>query len=409
MQGKLSEDYAIDIFNTFNSTGEPLTAFEILKSLVYKKAKANKEKRQQLAEDLNNIEASLNSMKMKKTKQNKYTDRLLLFLAMMYENLNERADKFSSFRDKKMLLDEISNKYKENIPDYIGRVCELHDFTLESWENSNNIFKSGEAYVCFEFLKSISHDRTIPILFKFAASEERDAVVKACVAFTCLWRGVAADAGTDRIDQQYKEITQALFSSGYNLEELKNAFRNCLAGKWHNKGGNRRMTRQEWVKEFASVNIYKRIKLARFVLFAAFHKATFDLQEGKFVKSKVNFITKDNYEEYDYKTIEHIVPQNYKTINMIGNLVLLPRTINAKAGKQNFAAKRKIYQQCLEKKDVGDGMPYLEILKEVVSYEDRYLDDKLHLNEEAIKERGERLGHAVWETLAEDWLGWKAA
>ena len=410
VQGKLSEDYAIDIFNTFNSTGQALTAFEVLKSFVYKKAEENQGR--YMADKLNEIEAKLNRMPMKRSKQTKYTDRLLLFLTMMHEDLHTK--KFASFRDKKRTLDTIANKYRGNIPDYIRSIYDLHEFTIEkiAWESSKitNIFKSSEAAVCFEFLKSISHDRTIPILFKFAASEERDAVVKACAAFTCLWRGVAADAGTDTIDQQYKLITEALFSKNHSAEDLKDTFRYHLTGKWQNKkGGYRHMTKQEWIKEFAAVNIYKRIKLARFILFVAFHKSTFDSYERRLVKAKLNFITTDNYREYDYKTIEHIVPQSYKAINRIGNLVLLPQAINAKAGKQDFVAKRKIYQQCLEKKDVGDGMPYLEILKEVVSYDDNYLDDNSHLNEEAIKERGERLGRAVWETLAEDWLSWKAA
>ena len=411
VQGNSSENYAIDIFNTFNSTGEPLTAFEVLKSFVYKKAEENQGR--YMTDKLNEIEASLNRMKMKRNKQIKYTDRLLLFLTMMHKELH--TDKFTSFRDKKITLDDIANKYRGNIPDYIRSIYDLHEFTIEkiAWEEprkSANIFKSSEAAVCFDFLKSISHDRTIPILFKFATSEERDAVVKACAAFTCLWRGVAADAATDRIDNQYKMITQELFSGNYSAEGLKNTFRDHLSGKWQNKKGDpRHRTRQEWIKEFAAVNIYKRIKLARFILFVAFHKSTFDSYERRLVKAKLNFITTDNYREYDYKTIEHIVPQSYKAINRIGNLVLLPQAINAKAGKQDFVAKRKIYQQCLEKKDVGDGMPYLEILKEVVSYDDSYLDENLHLNEEAIKERGERLGRAVWETLAEDWLSWKAA
>ena len=405
VQGDSSEDYAIDIFNTFNSTGEPLTAFEILKSLVYKETQE-----QEKADRLNKIEASLIKRKMKKTKQNKYTDRLLLFLSMIHNEL--KTDRFSSFRDKKVLLDKISNSNKliNNIPKYIDSICSLHEFTIENWEKSEgiNIFNtSSEAAVCFEFLKSIGHDRTIPILFKFSESGERDKVVKACAAFTCLWRGVAADAGTDRIDNQYKDITEKLFLKDYDAEELKNAFRECLANKWKNrKGGNRDMTRGEWIKEFADINIYKRIKLARFVLFVAFHKSVFDPDERSFVKSKFKFITRENYEEYDYKSIEHIVPQNHRTINKIGNLVLLPQSINTKAGKKDFVSKRNIYQQCLEKKDVGDSMPYLEILREVVSYDDNYLDENLHLNDAAIKERGERLGHAVWETLAEDWLGW---
>ncbi len=398
VQGELSEDYAIDIFNTFNSTGEPLTAFEMLKSRIYKKTQKEK-----IADRLNKVETSLSNMKMKKNKQNKYTDRLLLFLSMMHEELN--TDKFTSLRDKRVILDKISNEMEDKIPDYIDSICDIHNFIIENnWEKANgkSIFTTGEAAVCFEFLKSIAHDRVIPILFKFAENRERDEVVKACAAFSCLWRGVAADAGTDRIDNQYKNITEALFREGYDAAGLRNELRKCLLKKWKNRD----MTRGEWIKEFADINIYKRIKFTRFVLFVAFHKMHFDPETQAFVKSKLKFLTIQNYEEYDYKSIEHIVPQSYKTINRIGNLVLLPQKINAKAGKENFVSKRRIYEQCLERKDTGDGMPYLEILREVISYGDSYLDKNNHLNDEAIKKRGERLGHAVWETLAEDWLGW---
>ena len=56
VKGDRSEDYAIDIFNSLNSTGEPLTAFEILKSLVHKKFNDKKDVQKKLTEKFNKIE-----------------------------------------------------------------------------------------------------------------------------------------------------------------------------------------------------------------------------------------------------------------------------------------------------------------------------------------------------------------
>ncbi|MDE3269976.1 MAG: DUF262 domain-containing protein [Pseudomonadota bacterium] len=402
VQGKESENYAINIFNTFNSTGEALTIFEFFKSLVHRHLKEQK-----ITDKLNQIETSLDRIKMKKAKQTKYTDRLLLFLTMMNEELHKC--KFANFRDKRDTLDKIHKEHKESLHEYVNQAYNLSNFTIKNWETTDHTFDiNGEEGICLDFLKSIAHDRVIPTLFKFSDSTALGDVLKACVAFTCLWRGVAADAGTDRIDKQYETIIKELFKKDYAVTALRNALRKQFGKRWEDKkSGERDMTRDEWVKEFAEVNIYKRIKFARFMLFVAFHKSEFYNSAKEFVKSKKKFLNIENYKEYDYKTLEHIIPQSYKTINKIGNLTLLPQKINAKAGNKDFVSKRKIYEQHLESKDYGDGQPYLEILREVVSYnDDSYLDEQNHLNEEAIKERGQRLGHAVWQTLAEDWLGW---
>ena len=69
-----------------------------------------------------------------------------------------------------------------------------------------------------------------------------------------------------------------------------------------------------------------------------------------------------------------------------------------------FLKKREIYNECINQ-DPND-MPYIPILKEIVSYGEGNLDNN-YLSEQAIDARGERLGDSIWRTLAEDWLGWK--
>ncbi len=410
VQGKLSEDYAIDIFNTLNATGVPLTAFEILKSLSHKKTKQKDGEGNPETVRLNNIEGNLRDKKMKKVKQTKYTDRLLLFLSMMHKDL--KTEKFSTFRDKKAFLDNVSKTHAKCIPEYINTICTIHKFIIENWETPSKhrkLFKNnGEEAICFDFLQAINHDRTLPILFKFKDNRYSEDAVKACVAFTCLWRGVASDANTDRIDQQYKEVTEKIYQEEADIYELKKIFREHLRGKWKNmKGSQRDFTRETWVEDFAAVNIYKKIKLARFMLFMAFHESIFDHETCRLEKSKLKFLTANDYESNDYKTVEHIVPQRRKTINKIGNLILLPQEINSRASAKNFIDKKIIYQECLAKeKHEGDDLPYLRILREIVSYDDNDVDEHNDLNNQAITTRGIRLGNAIWDTIAEDWLAW---
>ena len=404
VQGMRSEDYAIDIFNTLNATGVPLTAFEILKSLAHKRT-VSKDSSNSEATKLNGVEQGIRHMK--KVKQTKYTDRLLLFMSMMHPELNR--EKLNSFRDKRNFLNDIDKNRHKSIPEFIDTVCAVHKFTIENWEVSSKhrkIFKDNdEQSICFDFLQSIGHDRTLPILFKFKDNHE---AVKACVAFTCLWRGVAADANTDRIDAQYKDLTEDLYSEDADLAGLKNKFRERLRNKWKTaKGGQRDFTRATWVEEFSNINIYKKIKLSRFMLFIAFHESIFNSDSCCLIKSKLKFLTSNNYHGNTYKTVEHIVPQSHKTINKPGNLILLPQNINSKAGKQKFIDKKRIYEDCLAKEQhEGDDLPYLRILREIVSYDEKDTDQHGHLNEQAIATRGERLGNAIWNTLANDWLDW---
>ena len=399
--GDNSEDYAIDIFNSLNSTGEPLTAFEILKSLIYKKFNNNIKNRDELTEKFNKIEKELEKKKFKKIKQNKYTDRLLLFINMMTEGL--QVESLSSFRDKRNLLDKIIKFSEEKIKNLIDLMYDLHKFILNNWENKKDPFEDKnldvESKLIFNFMQSISHDRVIPVLYYCNKNSlNLNEAIKICVGFTCLWRGGASDGGTDRIDNKYEKIIKEIYKEQHhNVENLKLSMLNILKKERNLKDN----PSDKWIDRFKDIDI-KKNQLARFLLFISFHKKDFDTKTQIMKVSQLKFLTTDNWNGKEYKTIEHIVPKSYKHINKIGNLILLPQNINSKAGNKSFSEKKEIYNQCLAA-DSGE-MPYIPILKEIVSYnpsEDSYLDDT------AIDKRGKRLGDSIWKTLAEDWLGWK--
>ena len=415
VQGQNAEDYAIDIFNSLNSTGEPLTAFEILKSLVHKRDK----RKGGAATVLSDIEKELEKKKMKKDKQNKYTDRLLLFLNLMTEGLKQ--DKFSKFRDKKKVLDIIGDKKKfdkDRLKDFVGETSKLHSFILSNWESKDrtNLFQAEDAQICFDFLKNIGHDRPLPILYHFhkittAEKENLDEVVKACSAFTGLWRGIASDGGTDRIDNKYADLIKNLsnIKTEEEISDLKKKMKDSLIERIMNKSIddiNEEDIKEKWVEKFKDIDIYKKSNLARFLIFIAFHNKYFDKDTNtKLLKGskQYKFLRWEEWQGDDYRTIEHIVPRAHKSIGKIGNLILLPQSINSRAANKKFIEKKEIYLRCLNP-EPSDELPYISILKEITSYGDTDTEEDGHLSERAIDKRGEILGLAVWDTLYQDWL-----
>ena len=405
IKGEDSEGYAIDIFNSLNSTGEPLTAFEILKSLIYKKFEKDSKLQKELNDKFNKIEHELNTIKMKKIKQNQYTDRLLTFINMMMVEL--QLQKLTTFRDKKKLLDKIYELEKDKIKNCVEMLHSLHEFIFKNWENRKDPLKDykeleEEHKIIFNFFQNNNHDRVIPVLYYFKDLNLGEAI-KLCAAFTCLWRGYSSDGGTDRIDQKYEELINELFEQKYSIDQLKGKIQKSL--KDRDKDLKPHLTKDNWVDKFKTVDIYKSKKLARFLLKIAFDRREFS--KPSFKKSKLRFLDRLNdWLGKEYKTIEHITPQEYKTIHKIGNLVLLPQKVNSKVRDKNFKDKKKYYEDCVETDP--NGMPYIPILKEIVSYnEDNELDDRGYLKEGVIDRRGKKLGESIWKTLAEDWLKWK--
>ena len=405
IEGDDSEDYAIDIFNSLNSTGEPLTAFEILKSLIHKHFKDNINLQQDLTKKFNKIEEELDKKRIKKVTQNKYTDRLLIFINMMNEKLH--LEKLSTFRDKKKLLDKLLTLRESNIKHCIETIYALHEFILHNWKNKKpNIIDDlePEVQIMFNFLQSINHNRIIPVLYKFKDSKrDLNDAIKLCVAFTCLWRGYSTDGGTDRIDNQYEKIIKILFQEEHTIQSLKNKIIQLL----EERDRHSKLNREEWINKFKNIDIYKQKTFARFLLYIAFNKRDFNDNTQSLNESKLTFLrTLTDWLSKDYKTIEHITPQGYKSVDKIGNLILLPQNINSKVGKKNFLDKKEVYEDCINKSP--NEMPYIPVLKEIASYgKVNDLDDNQYLKDEVIISRGEKLGNSIWQTLAEDWLGWK--
>ena len=115
---------------------------------------------------------------------------------MMTKDLQLKS--MTTFRDKKKFLDKILKLEKKKIESCMSTMFDLHDFILNNWENKKTPFAdqglSFESTIIFKFLQLIIHDRVLPVLYQFRKNpKELDEAIKACVAFTCLWRGYASD------------------------------------------------------------------------------------------------------------------------------------------------------------------------------------------------------------------------
>ena len=139
------------------------------------------------------------------------------------------------------------------------------------------------------------------------------------------------------------------------------------------------------------------------MLFIAYNQLHFEPEKGLQKGSGIDILTLHDWKNKDYKTIEHIIPQAERRqiishIHTLGNLTLLPQTLNSALGNKPFSEKLKEYRQFCSTEN-QDKYPYLPIIKHLAHYN--------HFNKKEIEERSGILSQFIWQTLAEDWLGWK--
>ena len=402
IEGESAEDFAINLFNTLNTTGEPLTAFEVLKSELYI-----------IDENLSNKIDVLQSHIIQKYMRRRkkvisHTGKLLLYLPLYRGDFQEGEYSLSDkkFKDQRGYLKSVLND--ESARSIVKDIESIDNFYSKYWLRSNSIeelSKKHDEQVCFQFLSELKHDRALPILIRFYEKnrESLGECVKICAAFSSLWRAFS-DGGTSGVDKAYKSISDISKTSNLKnpnakilSEELKSLFLDKLSSN------DAEEAKSKWLQKLKTSPIYKNQKLCKFLLFVAFNQALFDSAEGKIRKGKGVDIFNIHYWNYkDYKTIEHIIPKSDKEfighIHTLGNLTLLPQALNSSLGDKFFSNKLIEYIKFCEAENKNN-YPYLPVIKHIASYN--------KFGKEEIKERSEILAQFIWRTLAEDWLGWR--
>ena len=399
--GENSENFAINLFNTLNTTGQPLTAFEVLRSELYRIDR-------ELSEKINGIQSEIiKKYVFQRKKVVAHTGKLLLYLPLYRGDFREGAYTLSDkkFKDQRGYLTSVLND--ETAQSIVEDIEIINDFYSKYWLNPNSfdtLLKQDDERVCFQFLSELNHDRVLPILIRFYKNkrESLGKCVKICTAFSSLWRAFY-DGGTAGVDRAYKTLSSNLKTNEIDdlNKELKRLFLEKLSTKEATKGIEE--IKSEWLQKLKTSSVYKNQKLCKFLLFTAYNQAFFDSAANQLKKGKgVDIFNIHFWKHEDYKTIEHIIPKSDKKIighvHTLGNLTLLPQALNSALGDKPFSDKLKQYKNFCSSEN-EDKYPYLPVIKHIAAC------NQFEKNE--IEQRSKILSEFVWKTLAEDWLGWE--
>lgn len=413
ISGKESEDVSIDLFNIMNSTGEPLTGFEIFKSSIYQKDK-------NLGKQIEDIRNKIGKFyKHDRKKIMAHTGKLMLFLAIYrsdYEKLR------ISDTNSKIQKDYITKILKDSkaLQEICADFKKLYEFYFKTWLNkTNSCFKYEIAFI-FKFITTIKHTRVLPILCMFD-SEDRAEVIKICGTFSVIWRMFQKGA-TGGIDGEYVSLAKEL-KINPNLKTLKEILRKKLIKKEDLEKIKEDFKQNEalkkiWLKRIKDVPIYEKHKnLTRFLLFIVFDKL--DKNKANQVEipaeGKTNkMLTIENWnakgKPYDkYETIEHQIAQsnldkieNSFNVHGLANLEFASRKFNSVLGNKTLKDKNKIKKQALDPNDKN----YPDGYTNNSSIDDSF-NQKLDDLQKIYDDKAQLYGNITWKTLAEDWLAWK--
>lgn len=381
-----NEDYAFDMFESLNTTGEPLTAFETFKPRVINFEGLDKYEKSESHGHMAAVEEYLEGFTKTDEKQDA-TSRLIVTFA-----LAERGQKLSRrLSDQRRFFKDNFDRFPDEAKRaFVRSLSHCALFIQHSWSDAKfptikAAEKAGtdEVLLCLDVMRAIKHSIVLGPLVRFyseiqsadeggkaKAIEEFISATKAITAFSILWR--ASRRGTDNIDMHYRNLmaqgcvpvnmnalcrvdSDGNECSPPNADLLKEALRHILKSEGSIGG------KDEWVKAASRLPAYKNQKdITRFLLLAAAHDSTASKNEpGLTVAGKQNLLPLldiKTWRDACSQTVEHIAPEtpsdgwdsklyeDAEVIHRLGNLTLLPLPENASLGNGSWARKRLIFK-----------------------------------------------------------------
>ncbi|ULR53866.1 DUF262 domain-containing protein [Streptomyces deccanensis] len=394
VQGK-DEDYAFTIFESLNTTGEPLTAFETFLPRVVMAEKIQDYQDSDAHAYMKAVQGYLDRFDVGDKLQNATRDLLVTFaLAETGEKLSKRLP------DQRVYMRDTFEDHKDSAEDRSAYLRHLRDtaaFVGNAWEPANSSPRAlpgleatamtDTVKLCLAFLNSLNHTIAIAPLVRFyseavhadegEARTERIAefekAIKAIAAFTVFWR--ATRRGTGNIDSQYRAVMAGDSLTGIGPlarqravpDALKpdpivdaEALKKELAARLSDPklGGVPNLA--SFVAAASALPLYKISRpLTRFLLLAAYHDTIEDPESpGLIIQGKAGVascFTADGWADEPHFTIEHIAPQQAtggwdedfysekETVHKLGNLVLAPNAANASLSSRPWNEKKVLY------------------------------------------------------------------
>ena len=388
----LVEDYAFDMFEALNTTGEPLTAFETFKPRVITTEGHSAYKTSSSRDEMEKVEAYLERFEKAEERQ-KGTKDLLTAFALAEAGAKLGRDLRSQRRWLLSSYDNIKDAQKrKDFVVHLSKTAQLTDRVWDPISGSPNFGPigdlSGEARLSLAVLRDAKHHVVLGPLTRFyasavsahdrgtgkatkakkAAKGELEAALKAMAGFFALWRG--AYGSTNNIDRIYRTLMSSgasdvgvgPFARSHNVgntdvlssEALKNYM--CLALKERGLD-----TKDGWVSRASETPVYSHSQpLARFLLLAATHDTVPDDEKPGMVKEARDSVLKlldyDSWTSEAALSVEHVAPRTasdewegklynlVETIDRLGNLLLLPKAVNSSISNQSWKVKRACYR-----------------------------------------------------------------
>ncbi|MEV5449450.1 DUF262 domain-containing HNH endonuclease family protein [Streptomyces sp. NPDC052535] len=394
VQGK-DEDYAFTIFESLNTTGEPLTAFETFLPRVVMATKIEDYQGSDAYAYMKAVQGYLDRFDVGDKLQNATRDLLVTFaLAETGKKLSKRLP------DQRVYMRDTFERHKDSADDrsaYLRHLSDTAAFIGNTWEplpNTSRTLPGLEATVmtdtvklCLGFLNALNHTIAIAPLVRFYSEAvhadegeaktkriaEFEKAIKAITAFTVFWR--ATRRGTGNIDSQYRAVMAGDSLTGMgplarqwelpdeskpdptvNAELLKKELAARLTHPKHGAIPNL----ASFLADASALPLYSISRpLTRFLLLAAYHDTIEDAENpGLIVQGKAGLascFTADGWEDETHLTIEHIAPQQAtsgwdqefysekETVHKLGNLVLAPGAANTSLSSRPWTEKKVLY------------------------------------------------------------------
>jgi uncharacterized protein DUF262/uncharacterized protein DUF1524 len=467
VQGK-DEDYAFTIFESLNTTGEPLTAVETFLPRVVMAEGIEHYQGSDAHKHMTEVQSYLNRFDVGDKLQNATRDLLVSFA------LVETGKKLAKrLPDQRIYMKDTFDRHKDIDDDraaYLRHLSDTAAFVGATWDPASgsrqlvgldSTAMTDTVKLCLAFLKKLNHTIAIAPLVRFysearQASEgdeqservaEFKAAVKAITAFTVFWR--ATRRGTGNIDSEYRGVMAGESLTGMGplarcrgaLDSAKpapvvdvSALKAELVARLMHEDHGDVPNLASFLARAASLPLYTISNpLTRFLLLAAYHDTTEDTASPGLIKpGKVGVapcFTSDGWHDEKHYTIEHIAPKQKTSdwnpgfygdkdvVHRLGNLVLAPGDANSSLSSRPWQEKMVLYAAlgapaADEAKSIldGSGLTFAQSTEELAQMS-HYLP---HLR--ALGQRTEEWDPAFMQARAEvllrllylrlkDWLG----
>ena len=449
------EDAAFDIFDSLNTTGEPLTAIETFKPRVMSFERESKNPSfsgTESARQFERLEENLNHIYPETDKRQRETKELLVTFALYLQGHKLALNLTAQRAYLRAKFEEATNSnLKRQMVQSLSDIAEFRktywnqDFirTLDSIHHQNT---SDWLKLCCMFISEMKTSLALPIMARYWKQYQQDGnedtfadAVKALTAFLVLRRSITGTTGG--IDTDFRKMMVTLCTglddsnSLPSLDELKETLKGYL--EVSRIGVENKKT---WVSRVCKVPLADHSQpLCRFLLFAASDNSRTDQEnpglltrEDAIHSDQLAFLNFSKWQDDKYKTIEHAAPVSksggwddeiYKesyTRHTIGNIILLPQKENSSVGNAPWTKKKLFYRALAAKTEEERKSQFEQAKKEGLTFPKRtenLLNQQVRLDmldpitkvpqwtESLIKKRTKNILKLAWDVIA-PWLGY---